>query len=303
MIKNIISVRDIIAFLGDSILSVDGSLDDVFIDNLADAKHVNATTLDWIKPSPQSQILAEESRARTILVGQDVVYSRLISEQNKVLIHVSNPKRALAKIGNAFFVKKYEPGIHPSAIISPGAVLGHDVYIGPFSVIDKAVIGDGCVIESNVRIYDNVTIGKSCYIKPGAVIGGEGFGFERDEEGNKFRFPQIGSVIIGHDVEIGANTCIDRGALSDTIIGDYTKINNLCHIAHNNVIGSNVTIAGCVNVSGSNVVEDNVWIAPHACIRGYLHIGEKSLIGMGAIVTKDVPAGEIWIGNPAHKKV
>ena len=180
MIKNIISVRDIIAFLGDSILSVDGSLDDVFIDNLADAKHVNATTLDWIKPSPQSQILAEESRARTILVGQDVVYSRLISEQNKVLIHVSNPKRALAKIGNAFFVKKYEPGIHPSAIISPGAVLGHDVYIGPFSVIDKAVIGDGCVIESNVRIYDNVTIGKSCYIKPGAVIGGEGFGFERD---------------------------------------------------------------------------------------------------------------------------
>ena len=100
---------------------------------------------------------------------------------------------------------------------------------------------------------------------------------------------------------MGANTCIDRGALSDTIIGDHTKINNLCHIAHNNIIGKNVAIAGCVNVSGGNIIEDDVWIAPNSSIRGYVHIGEHAFIGMGAVIVKDVPAGETWVGNPARK--
>ena len=123
---------------------------------------------------------------------------------------------------------------------------------------------------------------------------------ERDADGNKFRFPQIGGLIIGDDVEVGANTCIDRGALSDTIIGDHTKINNLCHIAHNNKIGKNVTITGCVNVSGSNVIEDDVWIAPNASIRGYIHLGKACTVGMGAVATKDIPSGETWVGNPAR---
>ena len=132
-------------------------------------------------------------------------------------------------------------------------------------------------------------------------MGGSGFGFVKDDDGNKLRFPQIGGLIIGHHVEIGANTCIDRGALSDTEIGDYTKINNLCHIAHNNKIGRNVTITGCVNVSGSNIIDDRVWIAPNASIRGFIHIGEGSVVGMGAVATKDIPAGETWVGNPARK--
>ena len=132
-------------------------------------------------------------------------------------------------------------------------------------------------------------------------LGGSGFGFERDEKGNKFRFPQIGSVRIGDDVEIGSQTCIDRGALSDTVIGDHTKINNLCHIAHNNKIGQNVTITGCVNLSGGNIIEDDVWIAPNASLVGYVHLGEKATIGMGAVVVKDVPAREVWVGNPAKK--
>ena len=302
MIKKTILVREIIDFLGDYVIAVDGKPGNSVIDNLADAQHVNNTTLDWIKPSPLSQTRTEESKAQTILVGPEVSYSGLLKEENKVLIHVARPKHALALIGNAFFVESPPGGIHHTALVAPDAVIGHSVTIGPYAVIGKAIIGNGCVIESNVHIYDNVSLGNSCHIMPGAVIGGEGFGFERDDEGNKFRFPQIGNVIIGCDVEIGANTCIDRGALSDTVIGDHTKINNLCHIAHNNVIGRNVTIAGCVNVSGSNIIDDDVWIAPHACIRGYLHLGKNCFIGMGAVVTKDVPAGEIWIGNPAHNK-
>ena len=106
---------------------------------------------------------------------------------------------------------------------------------------------------------------------------------------------------IGDNVEVGANTCIDRGALSNTIIGNHTKINNLCHIAHNNKIGRNVVITGCVNVSGSNVIDDNVWIAPNASVRGYIHLGKGCIVGMGAVVTKNIPDGETWIGNPARK--
>lgn len=301
MINKAIPVTEIISFLGESVVAIDGIPDNAMIDNLADTKHVTASTLDWVKPSPHSQQVAEASNAKTLLVGLDVFFSSSMAEKQKILIHVKNPKHALAKIGNAFFIEKMVPGIHSTAIISPKAKIGHGVYIGPHCVIGEAIIGDDSRIDSNACIYDGVTLGLGCRVKAGAVIGGEGFGFERDEEGNLFRFPQIGHVIIGNNVEIGANTCIDRGALSDTIIGDYTKINNLCHIAHNNVIGRNVVIAGCVNISGSNIIENNVWIAPHVCVRGFLKIGEKCVIGMGAVVTKDIPAGETWIGNPAHK--
>lgn len=160
---------------------------------------------------------------------------------------------------------------------------------------------DDSIIEANVHIYDDVEIGRGCVIKSGAVIGGEGFGFERDKNGNRFRFPQIGDVKIGNYVEVGANTCIDRGALSTTMIGDYTKINNLCHIAHNNVIGKNVIIAAEVNVSGGNIIEDDVWVAPSSSLRGYLKIGEGATVGMGAIAVKNIPANEVWVGNPARK--
>ena len=204
---------------------------------------------------------------------------------------------------NHFFVDKLIQEIHPTAIIDKEAKIGKDVTIGAYCVIGKAVIGDGCNLDSNVRVYDDTVMGKGCVIKSGAVLGGAGFGYERDADGNKFRFPQIGQLIMGDYVEVGANTCIDRGALADTIIGDYTKINNLCHIAHNNKIGRNVSITGCVNVSGSNVIDDDVWIAPNSSIRGWVHIGKGATVGMGAVVVKDIPEGETWVGNPAHKMV
>lgn len=281
---------------------VHGPTEGVYIDNLADVAHVTETTLDWVLPTKANkQEIVEQSRAKVLLVDPEVNYSNQMHESGKTLIVVSSPKVALARIGNHFFMKKPKPGIHPTAVVSKNAQIGKNVSIGPCSVIGAATIADDCVIDSNVRIYDGVVMGRGCNIKSGAVLGGEGFGFEKDEQGNRFRFPQIGGLIIGDFVEVGANTCIDRGALSDTIIGNYTKINNLCHIAHNNVIGKNVEITGCVNVSGGNVIEDNVWISPNASLVGYVHVGENSTIGMGAVVVKDVPANEVWVGNPARK--
>lgn len=297
MIVKRIELIDIVEFLGGRVLNITGSIKGVWIDNLAEVERVNETTLDWINPSkPNKQQIAEGSRAKVLLVDTSV---QPIS--NKILIAVKNPKVALAEIGNHFFVEKMKPGIHPTAIIHPEAQIGKEVSVGPYCVIGEAVIGDGCVLDSNVRVYDDVVMGRNCVIKAGAVLGGAGFGYERDEEGNKFRFPQIGQLIMGDYVEVGSNTCIDRGALADTVIGDYTKINNLCHIAHNNKIGKNVTITGCVNISGSNVIDDNVWIAPNASIRGWVHIGEGSTVGMAAVVVKNIPANETWVGNPAHK--
>jgi len=296
-----INLKAILTYLGNQVLGIDGCQEDelytLYIDNLADVQHVNENTLDWVNPTKENkQTIAQGSKAKVLLVDDTI-----LPIEGKVLIRVNNPKLALAEIGNHFFVEKPEQGIHPTAIIHSEAKIGKDVIIGPYCVIGKASIGDYCVIDSNVRIYDSVVMGHHCDIKAGAVLGGAGFGYERDANGNKFRFPQIGSLIIGDYVEVGANTCIDRGALSDTIIGDYTKINNLCHIAHNNIIGKNVSITGCVNVSGGNVIDDDVWIAPNSSLRGYIHLGKGCTLGMGAVATKDIPAGETWVGNPARK--
>ncbi len=292
-----IELTDIFQFLDDAIINVIGDTIGVYIDNLADMARVNAHSLDWINPAKENkQLIAEESKACVLLVDEAIT-----PIEGKTLIVVKNPKACLAKIGNHFFVEKQKAGIHTTAVVDKEATIGENVYIGPYCVIGKATIGNGCVIDTYVRIHDCVTMGKNCHIKAGAVLGSEGFGFEKDAEGNRFRFPQIGDLIIGDDVEIGSNTCIDRGALSDTIIGNHTKINNLCHIAHNNIIGKNVEITGCVNLSGGNVIEDNVWISPNSSLRGYIHIGKGAIIGIGAVVTKNVPAGETWVGNPARK--
>lgn len=301
MIIKRIYIKDIVTFLSNQVLCVDGCQEDdlqtLFIDNLADVDRVNETTLDWINPSKEKkQQIAEGSKARVLLVDDAIQ-----PIEGKVLIHVKNPKVALADVGNHFFVEKPVPGIHPTAIIHPEAKIGKEASIGAYSVIGKATIGDNCIIDSNVRIYDCVQMGNRCAVKSGAVIGSDGFGFEKDAEGNRFRFPQLGGVIIGDDVEIGANTCIDRGSLADTIIGHHTKINNLCHVAHNNVIGNNVEITGCCNISGSNTIENDVWISPNSSIRGWIHIGKGATVGMGAVVVKNIPEGETWVGNPARK--
>ena len=300
--KRRIEIQELLAFLGDVVIRMEGDFRQKYVDHLADASHVDETTLDWVNPARDNkQQVAEDSRAKVVLVGDDIIYTKTMAVNDKLLIVVKDPKVQLARVGNHFFAERPIVGIHPTVDINPEVKIGNDVSIGAYCVIGKASIGNNCIIESNVRIYDNVSIGNGCNIKAGAVLGGEGFGFERDTDGNLFRFPQIGRLLIGDDVEIGANTCIDRGALSDTIIGDHTKINNLCHIAHNNKIGRNVAIAGCVNISGSCVIGNDVWISPNVSLRGFNHIGEYSTIGTGAVVTKDVPAHETWVGNPAHK--
>ena len=290
-----VTIEEVIDRLGEQVIKVSGLHEGYYVDNLADVAHVNQTTLDWVNPSKvDKQGIVKKSQARVILVDPSVEYV-----DGKVLIYVNNPKRALATVGNAFFVEKAEPGIHPTAVVSPDAVISEGVSIGAHAVVGRVIVGKRTIISPLVRIYDNVTIGEDCFIKEGAVIGGAGFGFERDENGNRFRFPQIGGVRIGNHVDIGANTCIDRGALSDTILEDYAKVDNLCHIAHNAHIEKNAVVVACAEVSGSCVVGENSWVGPNACIRDQRNVGSNAMIGMGAVVVKSIGDNEVWAGNPA----
>ena len=295
-------LKQIIDFLGSQILSIKGEIKDLPIKYLKSADETDQFTLDWISlDKTEKQLITEKSKGIAILVDNSVIYSETIINQGKILIYVENPKVALSKVGNHFFAEKIVPGIDPGANIHHEAKLGKNVYIGFGCSIGECEIGDDSVIHPNVSICNNVKLGKNVIVHSGSVLGADGFGYERDENGNLFKFPQLSKLIIGNHVEIGANTCIDRGALKDTVIGNYTKINNLCHIAHNVSIGKNVVITGQVNVSGSTTIEDDVWIAPNATVRGFLLIGKGSTIGMGAVVTRDVPPGETWVGNPARK--
>ncbi len=292
-----ILIKEILASLGAQVLKIAGEWEDIYIDNLADVNHVKLTTLDWINPSKKNkQEIAEKSSARVLLVDEDVVYV-----PGKVFIYVTDPKRALAIVGNQFFVEKPKQGIHPTAIVDDEAEIAETATIGAYAVVGKAKIGDRTVVSPFVRIYDNVIIGKECFIKDGAVIGGIGFGFERDEDGNRFRFPQIGGVQIGDHVDIGGNTCIDRGSLSDTILEDYAKVDNLCHIAHNAHIGKNVVVVACAEVSGSCTIGEETWVGPNACLRDQRSVGSNAMVGMGSVVVKNVPDNEVWAGSPAKK--
>jgi UDP-3-O-[3-hydroxymyristoyl] glucosamine N-acyltransferase len=187
------------------------------------------------------------------------------------------------------------PDIHETARI------GADVKIGAFSVIGpNVVIGDGSRIGSGTSIQHAV-IGRDCSIGSNVAIGGEGYGYEDDEEtGEVFQFPHIGSVRIGDRVRVGSSTCVDRAALGETVIGDDSKIDNLVHIAHNVRVGRRCKIVALAIIGGSVDIGDGSWIAPASAVRDWRSIGKNALVGLGAVVTKDVPDGATVVGNPAR---
>jgi len=297
-----IPLKEIIDFLESDLIDVKGNISNKRIKYLKPIEEVDEYSLDWVsRLKNNKQELEESSIAKAIIVDSNVTYTDVIKNADKVLIYVNNPKAIISKIGHHFFTKKIKPGIHPSACIDEEAEIGKDVFIGPFCTIGKCVIGNNTIIHSNVSIYDNVSIGNNCLIHSGAVIGTDGLGCERSENGTLIKFPHLGGVIIGNDIEIGANCQIAKGALSNTIIGDGSKINVGCYIAHNSVLGKNIWISAQARIAGSVKIEDNVTIFIGAIVREQKKIGKDAIIGMGAVVTKDVPAGETWIGNPAKK--
>ncbi len=237
------------------------------------------------------------------------------------VIKVKNPKLAFARIAAVLHPPK-NLGIkrHESAIVSDSARLGAHLFIGAFVCVgdnseigdetqigngakigDNVKIGRNCVIHPNVFIEDNSTIGNNTILHYGVCIGADGFGYVRDGANGYIKFPQIGTVSIGDDVEIGAHTCVDRGALGETRIGSGTKIDNLVQIAHNVQIGERVVIASQTGISGSTVIEDDcviggqVGFGDHARVKSGAIIGSQAGILPGKIVREGV-----WWGTPVQ---
>jgi UDP-3-O-[3-hydroxymyristoyl] glucosamine N-acyltransferase len=235
----------------------------------------------------------------------------------------NDPYRAYANLAEAFYPDARYPqstmaqtGHHPQAHIHDSAILEEGVIVEAGAVIGAhAWIGEGSVISAGATIGANVTIGRHCQIgarvsvmcamignhvvlHPGCTIGQDGFGFAMGPQGHK-RIPQVGRVIIQDHVDIGANSCIDRGANRDTIIGEGTKIDNLVQIGHNVVIGRHCVIAGQTGVSGSVIMEDFVVLGGQVGVVGHIRIGQGAQIAGSSNVGSDVPAGVRWGGTPA----
>jgi UDP-3-O-[3-hydroxymyristoyl] glucosamine N-acyltransferase len=235
------------------------------------------------------------------------------------LIVVENPYLAFQRAVRIFRPDRHRPaaGVHATAVIDPEASIGEGVSIGPYCVVqggarigDRAVLMSGCVIGHGTEIGDDsclyarvvvredCIVGARCIIHPGVVIGGDGFGFAFDA-GRFHKVPQVGNVVIGDDVEIGANTTIDRATTHSTRIGDGTKIDNLVQIGHNVVIGRHCIIVAQVGISGSTELEDYVTLGGQAGLVGHIKIGKGAMVGAQSGVSKSVPAETVVTGYPA----
>ncbi len=235
-------------------------------------------------------------------------------------IQVKNPKLAFAKIAEVLHQPKRKIGIDKTAQISESAKIGRDVFIGAFVCVgENTEIGDGTQILDGVKISENVKIGADCFIfqnvviyenvsirnhvklHAGVCLGGDGFGFVRDGANGYIKFPQIGTVVIEDDVEIGANSCIDRGSLGETRIGKGAKIDNLVQIAHNVRIGERVVIASQTGISGSTVIEDDCVIGGQVGFGDHARVLSGAIIGSkaGVLPGKIVRAG-VWWGVPVQ---
>lgn len=203
-------------------------------------------------------------------------------------------------------VPRPSPGIHPSAVVEGrvaagasigpnvalgrGAEIGEDVVIGAnCSIGEEVVIGAGSRLEANVAVYPRCQIGERCLVHSGAVIGADGFGFAREDGGAWVKIPQTGRVLIGDDVEIGAGTTIDRGALGDTVIADGVKLDNQIQVGHNVRIGAHTAMAGCVGIAGSAVIGARCTIGGGTIILGHLQITDDVDVAAGTLVAKSIP--------------
>ena len=239
---------------------------------------------------------------------------------NKPGIIHHNPQLAIAKILGEFTPKlQYTSGVNETAYVDSKAKIGKNVTIGPFSVIEAGVIigddsnigshtvidqktsiGKNCKIFSNIHIYHGTNIGDNAIIHSGTVIGSDGFGFVTDQDINH-KIPQNGYVIIGNDVEIGANCAIDRGTIGDTIIEDQCKLDNHVHLAHNVRLGKGCLLTAAVTIAGSVEVGEFCIFAGHVGVAPHVKIGARSVLAAKTGVSKSLTGGKVYAGMPARE--
>ena len=261
--------------------------------------------------------LWESSKACAAIVNEDI---SIPPGDNRVFIKVKNADLAMSQVLALFAppTPLFQHEIHPNATVDTtasiwnGVKIGAVCYIGPkvklsenvtiypnVTILDECIIGNNTVIWSGTVIRERCHLGTDCIVHPNATIGADGFGFRPCPERGLVKIPQIGNVIIGNWVEIGANTCVDRGKFSSTVIGDGCKIDNLVQIGHNSILGKFCIMAGNSGLAGSVTLGNGVIIGGSASIKDHTTIGDGAIVGAGSGVTGDIPAGKMMLGYPA----
>ncbi len=232
-------------------------------------------------------------------------------------IFVEEPRLAFARLSSLFAPPQPEPAVSADALIHPGTALGEGVSVGPGAVIGEgASIGPGCrvgpgcvvgegavlgeytVLHANVTLYPGVRLGARVILHSGVVVGADGFGYAFSAQG-ALKIHHLGTVVIEDDVEVGANSCIDRGTLGETRIGTRSKIDNLCQIGHNVTLGPDCIVAGASAIGGSTVLERGVVLGGAVAVKDHVRLGVGARVAGRSSVTKSVPAGQTWAGYPA----
>ena len=293
------------SFLAERGLQCYGKIDEVEkikgVEPINEARYLDATFCRFDDESGAEYI--KNTKAGLIFIPQKLYDT--CSATKAILVPCEFPRLEILKFISAFWRESRfkwnssdNPNIHHSATVAA------DARIGPFSVIGPGVvIGSGSQVGSGCHI-ENTLIGSKVKIGSNVTIGGSGFGFEDDPvTGEILEFPHVGGVVIGDNSSIGSSTCIDRGSIGNTYIGKDTKIDNLVHVAHNVTVGDRCKIIALSIIGGSVKIGDDSWISPGVSIRDWRNIGNGAIVGIGAVVTKDVEPKAIVVGNPAKPLV
>ncbi len=288
---------------------------EVEVHNISKIEEGTPGTLSFLA-NPKYEKYIYTTSASIVLVNNDFKPTKQVTS---TLIRVVNAYHAFASLLELYQQSKpVKKGIHELACIQDGVKLGEDIYIGEYTIIgqnarisnnvqiypqvyvgENVDIGEGSIIHPGVKIYEGCKIGKNCVLHAGVVIGADGFGFAPQEDNNYKKIPQIGIVILEDDVEIGANTCIDRATMGATIIHKGVKLDNLIQIGHNVEIGKNTVMAAQTGIAGSTKIGDNCMFAAQVGLVGHINIGNNVKIGGQAGVFRDAPDNDILQGSPA----
>ena len=274
-----------------------GNEESIAVDGIHMTGIASKTQMTFIDENRKDKAELLSNCSAGLIIGDEELLKYRKQEQN--ILVVQNPKVCFSLISNQFFVTKTVPSISDKANIHEAAKIGNGVYIGPNSTIGKVVVGANTRIMGNVWIGDGIEIGSNVIIQAGCVLGADGYGYNRDINKKTIQFPHIGGIIIEDNVELGANTCVDNGALGPTIIKKGAKIDNLVHIGHNVIVGQGVYIAAQTSIAGSSVIGNYTEIWTGVNIADGLIIGENCFVGMGSVVIKNIESNKKCFGNPA----